>query len=416
MSTLGKNPRHVAFTTKPFEGKFSNVHQAAKLRYVDEGRRDLWPAADVAKQLDGAPEGCRCIHLPIPLARDNAGRPWWLDTDDVGRPVPTAESYRTLHAETVGKWFEEFHRIGGQVDWLLLDFEYSLDWHSVLTSRVTTDDRMALATWLNSGADGAQQIRRRLGLSLIEDFSQWGPRRDYRELLWNHTLHAYVADVLHDVFYEPVAKYFPEVQLSNFEHCHYSNHVRAGNHRRYTTCWTARHGCHVGTHSGLPFYGRYNRTTTPDEPAAPPQDPKLATHWAALTQGLTWAKSLAVGRAITGVPWMAWLSGYYQHAEEGESPFLLAERPEWFEQIRHLAACGCRTFALWHRKPTKPGVAELSRVLSECDDNLPVATTAGDHLEGIFNPPPAGMLASGCQRFGRWTLDRPGQDLDGRWI
>jgi hypothetical protein len=417
MSTATQAPRHIAFTTKPFEGKYPNVHQAAKLRYVDDGRRDLWPAADVARQLERVPEGCRCIHLPIPLARDNAGKPWWLDTDQLGRPVPTAESFRTLHAHTVGSWFEEYHRIGGQVDWLLLDFEYALDWHSVYTSRVTLDERIALANWLNSTTAGAQMIRKLLHLSLIEDFSQWGARRDYRELLWNRTLHAYVADVLHDVFYEPVAKFFPEVQLSNFEHAHYSNHVRVGNHRRYVTCWTAGHGCHVGTHSGLPFYGRFAWTTTPDHPDPPPRDDRLSTTWAALSQGVTWGKSLALGRVVSGgVPWMAWISGYYQHADGDEGLGLLAERPEWAEQIRHLAASGCRTFALWHRKPTKPGVEELSRVLSECDDNLPVSTVASDHLEAVFNPPGGGLLGSGCQRFGRWTLDRPGAALEGRWL
>lgn len=416
MSTLGKKPRHIAFTTKPFEGKYPNVFTAAKLRYVDDDRPDLWPAADLAKQLERMPEGCRAIHMPINYARDSAARNWWLDVDEQGRTLPTAERYRTLHARTVGAWFEQFAKIGGQVDWLLLDFESALDWHSVATSRKAPDDRAELVAWLDGELPGAQMLRHLVGLNSIEEFMQWGTRRDYRELLWTRALHEYVAEVLHDVFYEPAARYFPEVQLSNYDHCHYSNHLRCGSHRRYTQVWTDGHGAHVGTHSGRPFYGGFAWTTTPWQPDAPSDQP--ATTWAALAQAVTWGKSLALGRAITGVPWMAWLSGYYQQpaAGDGKAMFLFAERPEWFEQIRHLAACGCRTFALWHRKPTKPGIEELSRVLSECDDHLPVATTAGDHLEAIFSPGPGPVLASGCQRFGRWTLDRPGQQLEGRWI
>jgi len=397
--------RHVAFAVKPLDHAVNNVVLASKLRYRDDGRADLVRPEDVKRETDQQPEGCRCIQLVLQYARSSDGRSGWLDVDAEGGLLPQAESYRRRHAETVGHWFANYEAIGGRVDYCILDFEASLDWLTVATMRADIE------TVLMGGE--FQPLRRQLALLDCNGFKHWGGRRDQRELIWNRTLHAYVAGVLTDVFYRPVASLFPQVKLANFEHFHYSNQVRAGSHRRYTQCWTDGNGCHVGTHSGRPFYGSAAGTSTPWREARKIEQ----TPWNALQQGVAWGRSLALGSALTGVPWMAWVNSFHQAAAEHEAEYLLFHSPLWSEQVRHLAANGCREFVIWHRKSAQPGAKELSDVLLECDRELGDDPTADLNLAWVPSVDESKEpLVSGNRQRRRVTEYQSGTTVTGRWV
>lgn len=407
----------VAFCHKPPGVVAKNLVTMAKLN-TERGTGAMTPPDQVARQTAVQPEGYRCVQIVIPW-EDAAGLPTWLDRHE-GALVPAAETFRRDQAGKYADWWQQFQAAGGLVDFVVCDWEASLDWQSVvLLNGGTAESQSDLQSWLNGTAPAAQALRSRLGISDFNSFRLWGGTRDQRELQWNAALHNYVAGLLHEVFYQPARQFYPHIRCVNYEHAHYANAIRSGSHRRYSQCWTAGTGCHVGTHSGRPFYGQVAISSDPwwFESPAPAPTPRRA-----LEEGVTWARSLGVGSLLSAqeqkpVPWAAWITSPEQTDPASPARFAFYQaQGEWLEQVRHIFGCGAEFLCYWHNRGVDPRGDLLSWILSDCDEHLPAAGTrppSGDVLLGEFPP---GVLATGWPDQLRMTYwDRSGR-LSGRWL
>lgn len=398
----------VAFCHKDPGGKFQNLIPMAKVT-TDRVSGEMTAPEIVARQTAAQPDGFKCIQLVLPW-EDAAGMPTWLDREGE-LFLPSAERFRREQAAIYVDWAEKFHKLDGQVDIIVCDFEASLDLHEVisLNSRAPLGD---LDRWLNGSLGAAGALRQRLGLIDYSNFRLWASNRDRRELIWNARLHEYVADVLTDVFYWPFARHYSNVKCINYEHGHYANQIRCQSHRRYNQALTDGDGCHVGTHSGRPCYGQVARTTWPNVENGPVPAP---TPRSALAQGFIWSRSLGVASLLKQTPWGAWVTSPEQtDAKQPQRFAFYGGLPEWQENIRHIFGCGAEFLLYWHNREFAPRGELLSRVLSECDDHFPAAgawpsgdVLLGENLEGV--------MLSGWPGAMRLSYYR-GEKLTGSWL
>lgn len=111
-------------------------------------------------------------------------------------------------ARRFDEFFKRYHRIGGKVDTLVLDCEISLgNWRlsnkPVVYQAIQRDPRFA-------------EVGEQLGFSDLNQVRRW--RQSDHYLRWNALMHHRVAGYLDKGIFEPIKKYYPNLQASNYGH------------------------------------------------------------------------------------------------------------------------------------------------------------------------------------------------------
>jgi hypothetical protein len=204
----------------------------------------LTPPATIAKALKTMPQGQRTI-APIDLYAPRIERGELIktavwDTDANGEIMPFADVWQRVVAQRMDGWFGGFKAEGGQVDVVMLDIESLIfgfghvfgkgQNNSAIFQPWQKDPRWPqLLAELN--AKGAQYGVSFDNMSKAADTACCNsggcqPGCDTRPqfyYVWNAVMAERVAKMINQSIYEPVAKHFPDVEMSNFDQTHYSS-------------------------------------------------------------------------------------------------------------------------------------------------------------------------------------------------
>jgi hypothetical protein len=204
------------------------------------------PAAAKA-ELDRLPAGARAISLEgnsmyyledanASAARwGGSGPRYYMDVlpGTAGVSGPWADVYRREIKSRFTVWFQELRRLGGDVDYVLSDFEMggksaSFNWINQPTKDGSSpvDALLADPRW-----PALQSELNQAGLPYGVNFSaasvatmkEW-TSRDWHMVVWSAVVkEKYVADLLNASVFEPIRASFPQVHFSNFAHSHHTD-------------------------------------------------------------------------------------------------------------------------------------------------------------------------------------------------
>ena len=235
------------------------------------------PPAIIAKALKSMPTGQRTI-TPINLyaPRIEGGRldksaAW--DTDANGAIMPFADEWQRIVSKRMGEWFGAYKAVGGEVDVVILDIEalafgfghvFGKGQPNVKLFRPwQADPRWAgLLSDLNAkgrayGVSFDNMTRAADTACCNSEGCQPGCDTSLNYYyVWNAVMAERVAKMINQSLYEPIAKHFPDVEMSNFDQAHFdsSPDYWAGELNSYGTPPIGS-GVHIGTHSTKGLYG-----------------------------------------------------------------------------------------------------------------------------------------------------------------
>ena len=196
--------------------------------------------------------------------------------------MPFADEWQRVVGKRMDAWFGAYKAAGGEVDVVLLDIESLIFGFGHVFAK-GEDNAKLFAPW--------QADPRWAGLlaDLTALGSQYGVSFDNMTkaadtaccnsgmcepgcdttlnyyYVWNAVMSERVAKMINQTLYEPIAKHFPDVEMSNFDQSHYDSSPAywAGSLNSYVMPPIGS-GVHIGTHSSLGLYGGDgNRTANP---------------------------------------------------------------------------------------------------------------------------------------------------------
>lgn len=146
------------------------------------------------------------------------------------------------------KWFAEYKRIGGEVDFFVLDFESGMsNWHY--------RNKPEIFKKISDNPESAK-IAKDLGFEDLSKVYKYMSGDSY--LRWNAAMKPRVCDYVNKATFNPIKKHFPDVQMSNYSDFYYNSKYNVpdtNGHKIYKY----GHGGHVGTHQSPVLYCGYGQ-------------------------------------------------------------------------------------------------------------------------------------------------------------
>ena len=407
---------HVAFSCDTQEERAgNNVFSAASIGRAGQAGCAVCPNANISScftspsavwdQLSKLPAGRRAISLEgfSPYYCENpsgAGKTWWWqDKLSDGSASPWGDVWAAEVHRRFSQWFQAYAKLGGQVDFILSDFEMGgkAYWYAFAMQGDRPQDALVKdSRW--------PALRHRLNLAGapwnatfddLGDMQEWSvhdPRANVWDLVVVDTM---VAENLNASVYQPIARYFPRVAFSNFAHSHHSDPTGVSGPPPmgdfgwpYSTTGARTPmgtGSHVGTHQSTSIYGKINTTILFGRTTAQRVRTTAASPFDALVWNAAMMRDLRA--AAPHVPIQPWIAPKYGTWGDPESVISWLSSSDgvndrgdmWQENVMHAAlSAGASTFLWWKPGANRPynlGMELMSSVLSELDMAV---TTAGN--------------------------------------
>ena len=274
---------------------------------------------------------------------------------------------------TMQRFFTQYHRAGGRLDWLVLDFEIGRSNWSY-DARVRKQHMQAVLADPRGDQIRDELLRRGLtdeGIANIHD-AHWSrprytlggtdlsdelQRHNPPYIVWNALMSERLAESLHEAVFEPARDFYRDVQGSNYNYCILSpeNIVPEINgHLQYTNG-------RFGTHGARSFYGVINnlsRVRTADG----------SPYGEAPFDVLRWqVNTLRAIQRSSNRPFQAWVSNKSYRSSR------FKDNGYYEELIYHLALGETENFLYWH-STGREGVtsihAQQARILDQCLNEL----------------------------------------------
>lgn len=347
--------------------------------------RDMaWHPEDVVRDRSGAPVGCIVPDRPFTPYRGI----WW----DHG--VARA-------SKRVDDWFARFKAAGGSVDVLVLDFEQGFGYWQ-LYYLAEREYPCGLAQYLNAlvqdprfaSIPGADRI------DDVERLVDWYRHDDY--LRWDAVMHERLAHYIDRVLYEPAAKHFPGIELSNYGYYYQAPalqlpDINGHDQNRYGP------GRHVGTHQSRALYGWLANIR---DHILDGSQPYRATPFNGFRYAVNAMRAMALSSTVPVSPWVA-------NKEFSQS--LLRDSDLYQELILHVALSGIDYLLYWNPLGTdSPATPTSNRLLSHLLTHVDETAGAGHRVpltQGLV-PWSQPYVVTGAMVRGR-RIWRFSPDLDG---
>ena len=335
------------------------VSQAAP-RAAAAASRKL-PRGRVALFMSGA--GQSLFKDPLDMCRTAAGEVTHF-------PSPWLKAGATRVACQIARFFRQYKADGGRLDFLVLDFENTMEYDEVSRAQVRAigkDPRSA-------------GLERRLGFSDLASIFRAG--KDRR--VWVEVMRQRVDNALRRAYFQPARSVFPGLHGSN-----YGDHIQGGNGEALTPVpnINGRYQpqlAHFGNVQSPPMYGKINLAAwKPIHGRAYRLSPFGVLRWHIM--------QLQAFHRASKMPIVPWVSYASYHA--GDVPYPVFQNRYYEELIYQLALRGVDQFLYWNPGPFGGHRGTSPRDNQVLDHCLAV-------LNAKFGPKPGRMLHTGPIR---WT-------------
>lgn len=358
LSALAWSPARIAASDQPT----LNMHNG--IVEPQPGEQELhiphvvpmfWLKADSTPEqakaaLDQQPEGYRCM---IWVWNGIGGDPLKNEADKIkaadGSLVRSIWADHGI-AQTAGAmrdFFTEYKKIGGKVDYIVMDYEDGLTrWHRGMTAE-------AFAAIENDPRFKAEGWPEKLGFSDLPKELVKTPYPSENQKKWNLFMKAQGADILNQSIYEPVRKFFPNVKISNYGNAYTPGVPDINGHIHDAQAVDGIY--HVGTHQSAETYGRINPGL-----AGKKLDGERAFGsgtFKSLVLGVNSARAMAMHHSVPFMPWISY------RAFAGESCFY-GNTDYYQELVLHVAMTNPDVILLWNPHQWKAGQNPAT-----CSDN-----------------------------------------------
>lgn len=336
------------------------------------------PPATIAMALKTMAKGQRSI-APIDLyaARIENGKldktaAW--DIGPNGGIMPFADEWQRVVGKRMDAWFGAYKAAGGEVDVVLLDIEalifgfghvfgkgndnaklfapWQADprWAGLLADLnalgseygVSFDNMTKAADTACCNSEGCDPG------SIVSGVCTCDTTLPYM-YVWNAVMAQRVARMINETLYEPIAKHFPDVEMSNFDQSHYDSSPSYWTGSIYSYVMPPiGSGVHIGTHSSIGLYcGDGNATAQPLLTISAPTYSVSRTNspYGRLLYNTRAVRSMVKGG--NGIPVSPWIepanaTWYPSHTS------MMAHSLLYQEMLLHMAMAGVKRF-LWFR-------------------------------------------------------------------
>jgi subtilisin-like proprotein convertase family protein/Ca2+-binding EF-hand superfamily protein len=304
------------------------------------------------------------------------------------------------NAQRFDDFFRRYRAIGGKLDTLVLDYEVGMmNW-------VIRDEDHYRAIMADARFE---PITAQLGfrdLMTVKYYLRYRGKERSHYLIWNALMHERATEYLNRAFYEPVRKYFPDVQMSNYGYFdgkppHTCPDSYGHDDRQFSTGAPM----HVGTHQSRSLYCQVRHIR--DRVLSGGHRPYGDSPFAGFRLGVNQMRSMVLSGDVPVAPWIS-------HKRYGASRIKYGDLYQ--ELIFHVGLCGPDVFLLWNpqvwRKDRNSGaLTELGlqdRLVSDCLHRLDELVGAADRktrveaLAGWYDD----FVLSGMNAGGRsvWRL------------
>ncbi len=319
-------------------------------------------------------------HGRVALFMSGAGSPLFRDPLDMCRtatgeathfPSPWLKAGATRIGRRVAGFFRQYKADGGRLDFLVLDFENTMQYNQVSRAQVRAigkDPRSA-------------SLERHLGFSDLASIFHPGKNRR----VWVEMMRQRVDNALRRAYFQPARSVFPGLHGSN-----YGDHIQGGNGEALTPVpnINGRYQpqlAHFGNVQSPPMYGKINLAAwKPIHGRAYRLSPFGVLRWHIM--------QLQAFHRASKMPIVPWVSYASYHA--GDVPYPVFQNRYYEELIYQLALRGVDQFLYWNPGPWdarhKGTTPRDNQVLDHC---LAV-------LNAKFGPRPGRALRTGPIR---WT-------------
>lgn len=232
-------------------------------------------------------------------------------------------------AEVVGnrfdKWFAEYKRIGGKLDFFVLDFEGGMsNWH--LKNQAEIFKKIA-------DNPNSANIAKELGFDDLSKVYNWRTGDDY--LKWNAAMEPRICKYVNKAVFYPIRKNYPDLQMSNYSYVHHSSQYEVPDlhgHKIYKY----GHGAHAGTHQSPVLYCDLGQVSRLKMDGKNKYD---KTAFNAFRFAINKLRSAALS---SGVPLSPWISHKKYHNS------LVRNSDLYQELIFHIGLTGIDKFLFWN--------------------------------------------------------------------
>ncbi len=164
--------------------------------------------------------------------------------------------------QTYNAWFNEYKNIGGQADAFILDNEHIKESRDAINARKNDG-------WTNGSLDEGERtwnaiqndqrntsVFNLLGFDNIQTVWNFSVRIEGNSYIWDDVMLDWATEWLNNATYNVIAKYYPNIKMSNYGFYHYSQEFPFIGNNGQNTSYTGD-GTHIGTHqsTGSELYG-----------------------------------------------------------------------------------------------------------------------------------------------------------------
>lgn len=278
------------------------------------------------------------------------------------------------NAELYEDFFRRYHALGGRLDTFVMDHEVGLSNWSI---RKNEDLYRAIMADRRFDA-----LSRQLGFRDLLVVSNWQRQRGEKRthyLIWNAVMHERVTAYFNTAFYDPIRKYYPNVNLSNYGHCDGKPpHTCVPGWHDYHRFSTGA-PMHVGTHQSRALYCVIGQLRDRILPGC--YRPYGNSPFAGFRVGVNKMRSMALSSPVPIAPWIS-------HKRFFQSTIWYTDLYQ--ELIFHVGLSGADVFLLWNpyvwgRRRGDPVVdAGLqTKLVSDCLKQLDELVGTGDRKTRI---------------------------------